>query len=147
MGPSSYTHTRMQRIALLLAMLASAPLALAAYDEPLSAAQAFRPTLSAYDANTLVISFQIPEGYYLYRDRLSILDTQGFQLTSYRIGGTKVIEDPVAGREEVLDAGSRVVLRGTSTGQASGVQLRLKMQGCLKDQLCYPAEVRTLTTR
>ncbi|KLB23461.1 hypothetical protein SM77512_22030 [Xanthomonas hortorum pv. gardneri] len=120
----------MQRIALLLAMLASAPLALAAYAEPLS--------------RTLWSS---PEGYYLYRDRLSILDTQGFQLTSYRIGGTKVIEDPVAGREEVLDAGSRVVLRGTSTGQASGVQLRLKMQGCLKDQLCYPAEVRTLTTR
>ncbi|MGD6497673.1 protein-disulfide reductase DsbD domain-containing protein, partial [Xanthomonas citri pv. citri] len=119
----------MQRIALLLAMLASAPLALAAYDEPLSAAQAFRPTLSAYDANTLVISFQIPEGYYLYRDRLSILDTQGFQLTSYQIGGTKVIDDPVAGREEVLDAGSRVVVRGMSTGQASGVQLRLKMQG------------------
>jgi thiol:disulfide interchange protein len=137
----------MKRFALLLAMLVSAPVALAAYDEPLSAAQAFRPNLSARDANTLVISFQIPEGYYLYRKRLSILDAQGFQVTGYQIGGTKVIDDPIGGQEEVLDAGSRIIVQGASTGPASGVQLRLKMQGCLKDQLCYPPEVRTLTAR
>lgn len=36
---------------------------------------------------------------------------------------------------------------GASTGPSTGVQLRIKMQGCLKDQLCYPPEVRTLTAR
>ena len=137
----------MKRLALVLAMLAAAPAAMAGYDEPLSAAQAFRPALSPYDANTLVISFQIPQGYYLYRKRVSILDAQGFQVTSYQVGDTKVIDDPITGKEEVLDAGSSIIVRGASTAPATGVQLRLKIQGCLKDQLCYPPEVRTLTAR
>ena len=137
----------MKRIAVLLGLLMAAPGAMAGYAEPLPAAQAFRPQLTAYDGNTLVISFQIPPGYYLYRKRLSIVDTQGFQVTGYQVGGTKMIDDPITGAEEVLDSGSRVVVRGAATTPEQGVQLRLKMQGCLKDQVCYPPEIRTLSTR
>ena len=137
----------MKRFALLIALITSGTTANAGYDEPLPAKLAFRPQLQVTDSSTMVISFQIPPGYYLYRKRLSILDAQGFQVTGYQVGGTKVIDDPITGSEEVLDAGSRIIVRGAATAPASGVQLRLKMQGCLKDQVCYPPEVRTLISR
>ena len=125
---------------LLLAFPLASP---AAYDEPLPSRLAFQVQGRQTAPDTIVLDFQIPAGYFLYKQRLGVASGQGFQVKQVRVEGVKQITDPMLGAQDVLDGASRVVLVGSGSGQEVTVQL--KMQGCLKDQLCYPPEVRHLS--
>lgn len=135
----------MKRLA--LGLLAILPLASAqAATEPLPAKVAFQAGLHRYDANTLVVNFDMPSGYFLYNKRMAVLEVGGFEVSDVQVIGLKEINDPELGVSDVLDASSHVVLRGRYTTNGSPVNVRLKMQGCLKDTVCYPPEVRVLQT-
>ena len=125
----------------LALLLLAAPLASqAAYDEPLPSRLAFQVQGRQTAADTIVLDFQIPAGYFLYKQKLGVASGQGFLVKQVRVEGVKQITDPMLGTQDVLDGASRVVLVGSVTGP--DVTVQLKMQGCLKDQLCYPPEVR-----
>ncbi|QRD62758.1 protein-disulfide reductase DsbD N-terminal domain-containing protein (plasmid) [Xanthomonas citri pv. citri] len=112
--------------------------------EPLPSALAFRTSLERADAGTLVVDFDIAPGYFLYKKRLAVLDVQGFEVQDVVVTGVKQARDPVFGVEEVLDSGSHVLMRGRSISPSAPAAVRIKIQGCLINELCYPPEVRDL---
>ena len=115
--------------------------------EPLPAKEAFQASLLRHDANTLVVDFNLPQGYFLYKKKLAVLDVAGFEVSDMQVTGVKQIDDPQLGVSDVLDGSSYLVLRGRNMTAGQTINLRLKMQGCLKDQVCYQPEVRTLQAR
>lgn len=115
--------------------------------EPLPAALAFRTNLERIDARTLVVGFDIAPGYFLYKKRLAVLEVRGFEVQDTAVTGVKQANDPEFGVQDVLDSGSHVVLRGRSETQNSPAAIKLKIQGCLINEVCYPPEVRTLQVR
>lgn len=131
----------MKRLA--LALFALFPIAAAA-NEPLPSQLAFQVSMNRVDNQTLVLNFQMPEGYYLYKKRLALVGSSGFDVTNLQVTGLKQLSDPDLGVEDVLDSSSRVVLHGKVAADVP-VQVRLKIQGCLKGQVCYPPEVRLVS--
>lgn len=115
--------------------------------EPLPAKEAFQASLVRYDATTLVVDFNLPHGYYLYKNKLAVLDVGGFEVSDMQLTGIKQIDDPLLGVSDVLDGNSYLVFRGRNAPGAQPINLRMKMQGCLKDHVCYPPEIRTLQAR
>ncbi|MCW0399203.1 Thiol:disulfide interchange protein DsbD [Xanthomonas sacchari] len=130
---------------LILAVCLFLPLASTARaSEPLPAELAFRANLERADAGTLVVDFDIAPGYFLYKKRLALLSVEGFEVQAMEITGVKQANDPVLGIEDVLDSGSHVVLRGRRAASAGPLAVKLKIQGCLLNEVCYPPEVRTM---
>lgn len=127
-------------LASLLPITASASI----LTEPLPSGLAFQVDLERQDDHTLVVNFEMPQGYYLYQKRLTFLDTAGFEVSDIQITGLKQITDPELGVEDVLDSASHVVLQGNASAAGQPITVRVKLQGCLKGVLCYPPEVRSL---
>ncbi|WP_440986282.1 protein-disulfide reductase DsbD N-terminal domain-containing protein (plasmid) [Xanthomonas sontii] len=112
--------------------------------EPLPAKLAFRANLQRADPGTLVVDFDIAPGYFLYKKRLAVVSVEGFDVQALEITGVKQANDPVLGIEDVLDSGSHVVLRGRRAASGGQLAVKLKIQGCLLNEVCYPPEVRTM---
>lgn len=128
-------------IAPLLAILALASAGVHAQDEEiLRPEQAFPYTLSA-DADRLSLSFSIPEGYYLYRERFSfesgtdgiVVDTPGFPVG-------EIHEDEFFGRQEIYRHDFLITIPYSRTGAAESMELDLELQGCADIGLCYPPQ-------
>ena len=113
---------------------------------PLPVTEAFRPTLSAADAFTLLLSWEIEPGYYLYRDSFAFGAPGGeVQLgaASYPPGVMEM--DVEFGETEVFY--DRVDIRiplSRASRDSLFVELAIDYQGCKKDSICYPPESITL---
>ncbi|QSA96992.1 protein-disulfide reductase DsbD [Methylococcus sp. EFPC2] len=109
-------------------------------DDLLPADQAFHFIGEVKDAHTLHVSWQIADGYYLYRDRFrfTLIGATGVELGEPVIphGETKV-EDQ--GPAEVFhrEIGFDLPLKRTSAGPLS-LRLQARFQGCAEKGVCYP---------
>lgn len=129
----------------LLALLALSGAALAApEDELLPADQAFQLT-ARVDGATIVASWKIAPGYYLYRDKFKFqaLDPN-LRLGAPQFPQAKIKEDPYFGRTPIYvnHVGVRVPLTIASrTGDSA--QVRITAQGCNEPiGVCYPPIVK-----
>lgn len=119
----------------------------AAFGDYLPPDEAFRPALSALDGNTVEVSWRIADGYYLYKDRISVA-TASDEVRLGRLelpeGKTKV--DQFFGESEVYydEVSGRLPLART-TPAAMPLELELVYQGCAEDGLCYPPIARHMT--
>ncbi len=113
--------------------------------KPLPPEQAFRFSAIATGPDTLLLRWDLPDGYYLYRDNTTLqlvdadgdrLDTpqwpQGVEHKDAYFGTTTVYFDQV----EVP-----VALARQDTG-VHRVTLEARFQGCLEDGICYPMMTR-----
>ncbi|OQW71917.1 MAG: thiol:disulfide interchange protein [Proteobacteria bacterium ST_bin11] len=110
-------------------------------EELLPPEQAFQFTASLKDPHTVQATWQIAEGYYLYKDKLS-LNLQGAtqtQLTPLQLPEGAAYHDAEFGQVQIYRSQISIdvpLLRGSSAAET--IKLLAKFQGCADRGVCYP---------
>lgn len=109
--------------------------------------QAFRPSASALDGQTVEVRFDIADGYYLYRDKFRF----SVQPDTVRLGAPvlppgKEKMDETFGRVEVYyrEVAIRLPVERNSSGVLPLV-LHVTSQGCADLGVCYPPLKQTVS--
>ena len=131
----------MTKAFLLVFVLTFAPLALA--QQVLKPEQAFPVTVS-YQADNIVISHAIKQGYYLYKDKISYASTnQNIQLIQVELPAGKAHYDEFFGSTEIY-RDSMIVKVPINISEKdlvnSNFTIEIKLQGCADIGLCYPPQ-------
>ena len=126
--------------------LSAALLAVAQADELLDPEVAFALTVSARDADTLVVDWNIVDGYYLYRERTSFEPaTPGVALGEPRFPKGKVKEDEFFGKMEIYRGDIDVEIPLIRDAVTDTMDLKVTYQGCADVGVCYPPQTQTYT--
>lgn len=121
--------------------IAAAP----AEEELLPPDEAFKASVRAADASTVIAEFVPAKGYYLYRDKFafSIVEPAGASVAQVSLPPGKVKDDPLFGKTEVFLEPAAVSL--TLAGVAGErVTIKASYQGCNEPiGVCYPPIEKT----
>ena len=132
----------MTKAFLLAFLLTFAPLVLA--QQVLKPEQAFPVTVS-YQAKNIVISHEIKQGYYLYKDKISYASTnQNIQLIPVELPTGKAHYDEFFGSTEIYRDSMIVTIPVNITEKDlinNNFTLEIKLQGCADIGLCYPPQI------
>ncbi len=109
-------------------------------DEFLRPEEAFVMSASMADPYTLKVRWDIADGYYLYKDKISFeSNSEHVQLGSPRFPGGKFKEDEFFGRQEVFFKQVDVLVPVSRAGPEAGeFDFVANSQGCAEDGICYP---------
>lgn len=138
------------RAALILLLCAAALPALAIdFDEVRDFEEVFVVSAEAPGRDRLVVRWAIEEGYYLYNNKFLRFgtDTEGVVLGEPEIPPGKTGFDELLG-EEVEKYYKELEVTLPLASVAPGVQsmqLEVRSQGCLENELCYPPSTQTVT--
>lgn len=144
-APLPLAARALRRLALTLAalagLLAAVPAATAADDQFLPPEKAYEYAVEAR-ADALYVSYNIRDGYYLYRKRLSFAtDTPGVALGSPAFPAGLSHHDEYFGDQEIYRGAATFRVPYTVTGtRPEALDLKLKLQGCADAGLCYPPQ-------
>lgn len=110
--------------------------------------EAFSPTLSSNSPDSLTATWNIADGYYMYRERFAFESaTPGVTLGEATYPKGKIKDDPGFGKVEVYRKQISVeipIKRDASTSAAIPFSLKTKSQGCADLGVCYPPQKKTL---
>ncbi len=108
--------------------------------------QAFKLSVKSQSRNMLVLSWDIADGYYLYRDKYKFLSkTDSVSLGVPVIPKGKIKHDDYFGDVEILRDHVEIKLPLVSGNQSAGeLDLDVAYQGCADIGICYPPEKKTL---
>ena len=126
-------------LAVILALV-SAPATAQLFGNPelLEPEKAFRISARALDARNVEVTFQIADGYYMYRDRFSFATEGGQPLKGVEIPRGKVKEDQFFGKQETFRDFVRIRVPLSAVDAAKGsVTLTVTSQGCSDKGICY----------
>ncbi|MCG3201916.1 MAG: Thiol:disulfide interchange protein DsbD [Gammaproteobacteria bacterium] len=110
--------------------------------------RAFLFAAEAKDARTLTARWQVAEGYYLYRDKLTFkIEGQDVTLGAISVPPGEMKDDEYFGKVEIMHEGFAVdlplVVRAGATAPAE-VALTVGYQGCAEGGICYPPITKTV---
>ncbi|MCL4765519.1 MAG: protein-disulfide reductase DsbD [Hyphomicrobiaceae bacterium] len=105
---------------------------------PLPADSAFQLTVSRNEDGSLRFDWSITNGYYLYREHISIKAADGRELPIETPAGERK-DDPTFGPTEVYYGAATATTRATSDGP-----LELTYQGCQENGICYIPQIRLI---
>ncbi|MBF0255316.1 MAG: protein-disulfide reductase DsbD [Gammaproteobacteria bacterium] len=133
----------MRPLSLLLLLLASVPLL---GEEFLRPEQAFVASAEAIEPQRLRLQWQIADGYYLYRDKISVRSTSpGVQIGHLSLPAGEIKDDEFFGKVAILRGQVQAELElKRSNSTAEPLSLILRSQGCADGGLCYPPHEQTL---
>jgi thioredoxin:protein disulfide reductase len=124
-------------LVILIGFMAQAALAIT----PLPAEQVFKPSVTVYDPNTLLIQWQIKPGYYLYQDKFDfhLSETPVAKLGKPRIPTGEQRFDEVLGDYQVLARQVQIPMPilGLQPGDS---ELTVDYLGCSASGFCYPPQ-------
>ena len=107
------------------------------FSEPLPPEEAF-PYIAVAEAHSVVLSFQIPEGYYLYRHRFEFESrTDGIEFDAPELPEGRPHVDEFFGAVEIYRGDLQIRIPYRRSGPASDLELRLQLQGCADIGFCY----------
>ena len=110
-------------------------------DEFLDPDVAFAPDVIVQTPTELLVRWIIAEGYYLYRDKISItlVDGEGVTLGTPELPRGKVKHDEFFGDVQVYydEVSARLPLQRSAI-DATDITLQLGYQGCAEKGICYP---------
>ena len=112
-------------------------------DEPLPPDLAFKISAKAVNSDQLEISWDIADGYYLYRDKMKFISkTEQIQSVTpdYPKGETK--HDENFGDMVVYHNHLSIPVSLSNVGTSS-IQLLVQYQGCADKGICYPPQKKT----
>ena len=94
---------------------------------------------------TIIVSWLIEPGYYLYRDKLGFeFNDQNITIQSVQTPFSQTIEDPQFGLVEIYKDSVTVLLEIKQRSKYEEVELEISYQGCAMKGLCYPPQKRNL---
>ena len=129
---------RIAVITLSLGGSLSTAIAAVAESDLLEPEKAFRISTRALDERSVEVTFQIADGYYMYRDRFKIETATGKLLADVGLPKGKVKEDPFFGKTETYRREVRIRVPVTAGDSSRGsVKLRVTSQGCADLGVCY----------
>lgn len=100
--------------------------------------KAFRIAARALDARNVEITFQIADGYYMYRDRFRFSTADGRPLKGVELPRGKMKEDQFFGKQETFRDFVRIRVPVSAADAAKGsVTLNVTSQGCADKGICY----------
>ena len=113
-------------------------------DDLLPIEEAFRLSAVAADRDRIEISFEVADGYYLYRHRMDA-STEGFEAgeVSWPEGVQHV--DEFFGEVETYRQRVTGVLEGRAAPGLASVDLQVRYQGCADIGICYPPHRQQVT--
>ncbi len=107
--------------------------------------QAFQVTMANRDAHTLLASFNITPGYYLYKDRISFKSPdQQIKLEPPLFPQGEMKQDPNFGMIEVFHHSFQVGVGVQFAKPAQPYSVVVEYQGCSENGLCYPPIEKTI---
>jgi thiol:disulfide interchange protein DsbD len=135
-----------RRLLSLLLLLSLAPLAQADLlsfgskkNRFLPADQAFALDIQAVDKDTLIASFKVTPGYYLYRDKIGFSLAKGkARITSIALPKGEEKDDPNFGVIEVYHNSFQAEIELEKVDAREPLVLNATYQGCSDQGLCYP---------
>ncbi len=133
----------MLRVLILLLVALSLPVWAPAQDpgdELLPPEQAYRLEVEVRDPETLVATWKIADGYYMYRHAFEFrIDEPGIRLGTLQIPKGKVKHDEFFGDVEIYRNAVSVVLPLIRDPRSPGeITLHTRAQGCADIGVCYP---------
>jgi thiol:disulfide interchange protein DsbD len=110
--------------------------------------EAFRPVLIPIDGNTVEVTFEVLEGYYLYKDKISVTAlSDSVQLGRLDLPEGKIKFDEFFGESEVyFDDVFATLPLARATPESMQLELEVNFQGCAEGGLCYPPTTRVVST-
>ena len=111
--------------------------------------EAYKISVRAQGADTLVATLTPADGYYLYRDRIQfrVEEPANVKVAGVSLPGGKMKDDATFGKTEVYFHPVEAVIRLVQTGtRAESIRLHATYQGCNEPLgVCYPPIDKTLT--
>ena len=114
--------------------------------------QAFGLDVTVSNAHTLLASFKIMPGYYLYRDKVSIgikgdpAKTAGIRIAKTALPKGEIKHDPNFGDMEIFHQSFQAEITLERAGSAArNITLEASYQGCKDKSLCYPPINKTIS--
>ena len=119
----------------------------ASSDELLSPDVAFKASISQSSPDSIQATWDIADGYYMYRKRFSFeSDTAGITLGAPTFPKGKMKDDPGFGTVETYRNKITVNIPiSRSAASPASFSLKTKSQGCADIGVCYPPQKKTLT--
>lgn len=114
-----------------------------AADEPLDGDQAFQTSMMTGRDGTVLMRWEMPSGYLLYRNKIKFIPTGGIAIRDVRAPAGEMKRDPIMGLVEIYRDSVTIAVRRTNPAQAG--TLTVKYQGCVEDTLCYPPMTRSFS--
>ena len=109
-------------------------------DDILPAREAYKYSVSVADGQ-LVVRYDIAQGYYLYRDRLSFASsTPGVTLGPPAFPVGEDHEDDYFGRQVIYRGPVTIAVPLSYDGGPREIDVELRLQGCADAGLCYPPQ-------
>ena len=105
-------------------------------DEFLPADEAFALSVERISSERYVAQWRIAPEYYMYKDKIAIVEQSSNRPSQYQVPAGKMLEDPLFGKTEVY----RNVL--SVPFMAQGDAVTLSYQGCADAGLCYPVQTK-----
>lgn len=110
---------------------------------PADAAFAFSSQIEP--SNLLVLHWEMPEGYYLYRDKFKFVLKDSGQLNEIQLPpSTKIKDDLKYGQIEVYEGTLEIKLPLQELQIKDASTLEITYQGCAENRMCYPAITKTI---
>ena len=109
--------------------------------------QAFVFSADVQDAGTLMLHWQISDGYHLYKNKFhfELLQADGIRLGPGRFPKGRMIEDESFGKlESYFEDVDVPVSVARSPGEKQPIRLQVGYQGCADDGFCYPPIKKTV---
>lgn len=107
--------------------------------------QAFKVTASTLSSGQILLSWEIAEGYYLYKDKIAVIsDTPAIQLQLATLPDGKIIHDEYFGEMATYRNTLHIPITLTNPTNAKQLDLHIKHQGCADVGVCYPPQKTAL---
>src|SRR3989338_2634320 len=108
--------------------------------------QAFALQVTVRDAHTLQASFNVTQGYYLYRDKIRFEVKDGaVKILALNLPRGEMKQDPAFGNIEVFHNSFQAeITLDRLSDAASGMTLNAVYMGCSEEGLCYPPINKTI---
>lgn len=116
----------------------------AGWDDLLPADLAFPVVASRPDADHVRLSFDIADGYALYRGKLKVVGVAGFKVTSVQLPAGERVVDPYLGEIELYRGRVDVTVTGHAQ-ESSPIELEVTSQGCADVGVCFNPTTRRVT--
>ncbi len=137
----------MRKLLCFLLLLATTQAYALKQEDLLPPDQAFKFKAEAVSPDKLKATWEIAEGYYLYRDRFGFeTDNAELKLAVPSLPAGESKKDPNFGQIEVYHHSVEVEIpieRGKTAAKAVEMTLKVKYQGCADAGLCYPPQRKT----
>ena len=106
----------------------------------LPAGMVFQMTSRASAPNQYTLTWRVAQGYYLYKDQMKIVATDGAMVSSIKwTTPTQSKDDPTFGQVQVFhNQAVAVVTVNTNKVTTGQPTLNVRYQGCAEGGLCYP---------